>query len=549
MATTNNGDVAQRRYGVTTKLLRYIGAALCGFSLVEFGAALTANQSIMILKYSYDPRPGDWADLTGYLFACLGWAFVFAMTFGVACGRFLQRAFPPVIADRGSRSQTWKLAACAIVFIGLYTVTVLLCVAISADMVATESAEQKTLVVARGLALSLPFVVLWVIAAMGVLIHRHRQRRAFLDQPFVLFLRRFSTFADRAVVALILSQVRYNVPVVFLTPTLSRAGDWDPFIVGFAGLKVWHPWRSAPIVIRARDEAWRDAADELIRHAKLILLDVSETSGALRTEAEMLDKAGRWPETVCLRLTVPGKIPAAGFGGVRTIDYTKSWVRALPRMAMGLLILVFVAEFFFMAVSAVLPLLLALVATLILVGWYYYSIFGRPAINRKAKVELRTVLPAWSVEAPQGIGGWLVLPIIVLIIAAIGHSYLVLTQYWPIFRDGAWEQLTTPGTAAYHYLWGPMIAFESAGSFVLLVIAIATLVLLFRKSKKTRAFAIAFFGISIVYNVFDYLADLIPAVAEQSGPDDVRRLIWIIFCALWIAYFIFSRRVKASFVR
>jgi hypothetical protein len=79
-------------------------------------------------------------------------------------------------------------------------------------------------------AISLPFAVLWAIAATGLLIRHHYKRRAFLERPFVLFLRRFSTFSDRAVVAVILRQAAYNVPVVFLTPTLSRPGDWDLFL-------------------------------------------------------------------------------------------------------------------------------------------------------------------------------------------------------------------------------------------------------------------------------------------------------------------------------
>jgi hypothetical protein len=390
IATTKNDDPVDRRHGLTTKLLRYIASALCGFSLVELGAFLTAagvgglQKAWQELMDSGQNTPYEAGVHEGQLVFPLVLASVVAMTFGVACGRFLLRTFPPALADQGGRGQAWKVVPHTIVFIGLYIVT-------SVSFALAFSAKSLTLL--GSLMWSAPFVVLWAIASIGLFIYRHRQRRAFLDQPFVLFLRRFSTFSDRAVVALILSQVHYKVPVVFLTPTLSQAEDWDPYIVGFAGLKVMHPWRSAPIVIRARDEAWQDAADGLIRRARLILLDVSETSDALRTEAGMLDKAGRWPDTVCLRLAVPGKTPAAAFSGVRTIDYTKSWLRALPRMAMGLLILVIPAEYSTTGVYLFLPLLgLAPVATLVLFGWYYYSIFGRPAINQKAKVEVRTVL-------------------------------------------------------------------------------------------------------------------------------------------------------------
>jgi hypothetical protein len=351
----------------------------------------------------------------------------------------------------------------------------------------------------------------------------------------------------------ILRQAAYNVPVVFLTPTLSRPGDWDLFLVGFAGLKWLHPWQSAPIVIRARDDAWQETAEELIRRAQTILLDASETSGALRAEAEMLDKAGRWSDTVCLRLLVPGKDdPVGGFSGARTLDYTKSWKRALPRMAMGLLVLVVAAFLVLMLISQIVPPSLSnpvASITLIAVAAYYFSIFVLPTINREAKVALRAALP--PARPPQGIGGWLILPVIQLIVTPIGFTYLLLGNYWPIFRDGTWEQLTTPGSAAYHALYAPLLTFEIIGGLVIIVLAIATLVLLLRKSKKTANFAIAWWSVSVVYAVSDYfLPDLIPAVAEQSSPNDAARPIWAIAtAAIWIPYFIFSRRVKATFVR
>jgi hypothetical protein len=436
----------------------------------------------------------------------------------------------------------------ATAFIGLYIFGVLLFLGVG------STAAAKAGYTGLMSHLCLLFAMLWASVALGLPVGRHRRRRAFLDQPFVLFLRRFSTFSDRAVIALILRQARYNVPVVFLTPTQSRPEDWDVFLVGFAGLKLLHPLRSAPIVIRARDDAWQAAADELIRRAHTILLDASETSGALRAETEMLDRADRWSDTVCLRLLVPGKDPVAGFSGVRTIDYTKSWVRAIPRMAIGLLVVLLGAAFFFpfafAAVSAYVSLFLVGVITVAAAAYYYYSAFVRPTINREAKVALKTVLHAVEAPAPQGIGGWLVLPVIQLIWTLVGTTYLLLTEDWPIFQDNTWEQLTTPGTAAYHYLWAPVLTFEIIARLLIIVLAIVTLVLLFRKSKKTPSFAIALWSIGAIYALMLYfLADLIPAVAEQSNPYDPMRLWAIASAAIWIPYFIFSRRVKATFVR
>jgi hypothetical protein len=134
----------------------------------------------------------------------------------------------------------------------------------------------------------------------------------------------------------------------------------------------------------------------------------------------------------------------------------------------------------------------------------------------------------------------------------IGTAYRLLTEDWPIFRDGTWEQLTTPGSAAYHQLWGPVIAFEIIGRLVIIVLAIATLILLFQKSKRTPGFAIALWSILAVFAALEYYiiaGDLIPAVAAQWSPYDAMTQIGAIaIAAICITYFMFSRRVKATFV-
>ena len=249
--------------------------------------------------------------------------------------------------------------------------------------------------------------ILWATGAVGPLLVRHRRPRAFLESPFVLFLRRFSTFSDRTIVALVLRQAKAGVPVVFLTPTHSRPKDWDPFVVGFAGLKLQHPLRSVPMILRARDDDWQRAAEELISRAQTIVVDMSEGSVALQTETEMIESAGRWRDTVCLRRILPGAKSIQDSPGVlsnaHSIDYSKSWTRALPRLAISLPIVIMAAFLIMMTINGVarflnswitaLVHLFSLVLGLALVI-LFLSIFWRPAVSRNAKIELRSVLRA-----------------------------------------------------------------------------------------------------------------------------------------------------------
>jgi hypothetical protein len=133
--------------------------------------------------------------------------------------------------------------------------------------------------------------VVWLAGALILVGSRQLRPRAFLDKPFVLYLRRFSTSSDRAVISVVLKASPSGVPVVFLTPTRTRAGDWNPFLIGFAGIRVRNPFRSTPIILRAKDDEWEGAAEELIHHARLIIIDMSEGSGAIQMEIALISKA------------------------------------------------------------------------------------------------------------------------------------------------------------------------------------------------------------------------------------------------------------------
>jgi hypothetical protein len=354
-------------------------------------------------------------EVVGALIAiCLGGIADFAL--GVAFGRFLLRAMPPYLLG-GTRRRQLAIIAVSVCapLIGSFIFVMVLAATLGAVAGAQETPTLDEPLIFAVVAGSMLFVVLWATGAIGPLILRHGRPRAFLDRAFVLFLRRFSTFSDRTVEALILRQAKAGVPVVFLTPTRSKPKDWDPFLVGFAGLKLLHPLRSVPMVFRAQDDDWQRSADELIGRAQTILVDISEGSAALRIEAEMIEKAGRWSDTVCLRGTAPtagsGQDRLGAFGNARCIDYSKSWRGALPKLAISLLIVLLAA--FVIAVFIIfggglalfligvlkdetsnVVLLSALGLVFVVVALISYSIFWRPAVSGTTKIELRRVLRA-----------------------------------------------------------------------------------------------------------------------------------------------------------
>ena len=167
----------------------------------------------------------------------------------------------------------------------------------------------------------------------------------------------------------------------------------------------------------------------------------------------------------------------------------------------------------------------------------------------RASVEpVHTVAP--RVDGPVGIGGWLILVVIGLFVTPMRIAYMLITTHWPIFRDGAWDQLTTPGTPSYHALWGPFLVFEVVGNALSIVLGLTTLFYLLRKSHNAPKMAILWYGWGAVLVVIDSVAgNLIPAVAAQPDPASTKELMRaLIGAAIWIPYFLVSKRVKATFV-
>jgi hypothetical protein len=389
-------DSTVLRFTTVGKFLTFLSASWSATTLLLLGSMVTVGvvqATYRALQDASVPTPNG-ADIVGQLTASVGIGSLVMVAVGTASGRFLLRAIPPHLDGANRvRSATVALLVCAgfVTFVGF---DVLLLVLQASGSDESRPVSDAVPLVGKYIALSVIPALFWTISAVGTVVHRYRHPRTFIAQPYVLFLRRFSTFSDRAVIALVLRQAPSGIPVVFLTPTMSRPADWDPFIVGIAGLKLRHPLRSAPIVLRARDADWQAAATELIRGAQIIIVDASEDSGALRNEAAMIGSADRWSNTVCLRnlsSTVTDTVPVDAFSRARHIGYTKSWIRAIPKLIIA------VPFTLFSAVFLSVPLVLAFnsgfaMLTILAAASIAYSVFWRPAIDRSAKIALKRAL-------------------------------------------------------------------------------------------------------------------------------------------------------------
>jgi hypothetical protein len=167
------------------------------------------------------------------------------------------------------------------------------------------------------------------------------------------------------------------------------------------------------------------------------------------------------------------------------------------------------------------------------------------------KASIEAAASSAPASEPRGIGGWLILVVIGLVLTPFRLAQGLLTNHWPIFRDGHWAELTTAGTEAYHPMWAPLLVFEVVGNLVMLVLPVVILVLFFRHSRRAPLAAIFMYAFSALFLIVDeLLGRTIPAVAESTDHESLKELSRaVLIAAIWIPYFLRSKRVKNTFTR
>ncbi len=156
--------------------------------------------------------------------------------------------------------------------------------------------------------------------------------------------------------------------------------------------------------------------------------------------------------------------------------------------------------------------------------------------------------PSLTHRSLEGIGGWLILVALGLLIRPLNFIYANVQIFPTIFRLDSWRTLTHVGAPAYHPYWMPTLLFELIYNSMALIFSGLLLVLFFKKRAAWPRGFIAFFIFLITGLVVDYCLGLqIPAVAAALGAS-AKALVQTIFAAaIWIPYCLTSKRVKATF--
>jgi hypothetical protein len=168
----------------------------------------------------------------------------------------------------------------------------------------------------------------------------------------------------------------------------------------------------------------------------------------------------------------------------------------------------------------------------------------RPARGRRGEQVTDSML------GPRGIAGWLILPALGIVFAPFGLLVSIVRDILPAFGDDVWPLLVNPGSPIYHRLWVPIIIFELVADVLIVIGSIVVLVLFFRKSRHAPRVIVGWLAALLLVQIVDLvLTRQIPAVASQVEFDDYRDLLRsAVAAAIWIPYFLVSRRVKNTFI-
>ncbi|MEZ2894226.1 DUF2569 domain-containing protein [Providencia rettgeri] len=145
-----------------------------------------------------------------------------------------------------------------------------------------------------------------------------------------------------------------------------------------------------------------------------------------------------------------------------------------------------------------------------------------------------------------GIGGWLILPMLGIVLSLIILPFSIYEQNVQVIEY--WIELTDPQSSSFIPLFKELIYFEVLGNVILYATLLFLSYVFFTKKKLTIKIYIFFQIFSLVLTVTDIIlaSILLDLEVDASDIKDIFRAL--IACAIWIPYFLVSRRVKNTFV-
>lgn len=143
-----------------------------------------------------------------------------------------------------------------------------------------------------------------------------------------------------------------------------------------------------------------------------------------------------------------------------------------------------------------------------------------------------------------GIGGWLILVLIGLIITPIRIGITLFRDFFPLFDSMSLLE-------AYPKL-GTMIYAEAIGNIIFGIFAIILLFIMINKDRRFPKLMIIFYVANLIFILADTICVSQMPILEKfvDSGDSTKEIVRAVFgTAIWVPYMLLSTRVKRTFVK
>jgi len=149
------------------------------------------------------------------------------------------------------------------------------------------------------------------------------------------------------------------------------------------------------------------------------------------------------------------------------------------------------------------------------------------------------------------IGGWLILCAVGLLLYPVQTAVTLFTKIVPALSQNNWSTLTSPASASYHPLWGPLLIMELVGNVCFLVLSISVILFFLKRRKFVPRLVVVFMALNLTFVAVDYyLARTVLLGAEPVNLESTVNLIRTLVASIvWISYFLYSKRVRRTFTQ
>jgi len=153
-----------------------------------------------------------------------------------------------------------------------------------------------------------------------------------------------------------------------------------------------------------------------------------------------------------------------------------------------------------------------------------------------------------AIAAYEGIGGWLLVVIFGYLFGIGDGIKLLVSNYASVWDIARWSLLTVPGNSAYNPVWAPALLFEILFHLYAVVFSILALLLLWKRRASLPGVMIWLLSVSLIASLIDdLLVHHLPSALKLTADSNHDLVKAAVHAAIWIPYFLVSKRVKATF--